>query len=335
MASKVTIKKPTSAPADYKSTAKAPAAYTLSTYKSPYEKALTNALNTVTNWKYDPLQDASYQALAKVYGARGNIAAKNTLADAAALNGGYQTSYAVSAAQQARNQYNQELAALIPDLENMAYTRATGTLSALREADNTKYGRFRDTESDKQWKYTQDYQKYRDKEADAQWAWTQQYNKYRDLMSDYQWGTNYNFDVDKFNYQQKRDSVADSQWQQTFNYNKSRDAVSDSQWQQNFSYQQQRDAIADSQWAQEFALKKSDAIGGGGSGGGGGGRSGGGGGYSSGGGGGGDYSGVSGQIESAKKKTKKSSSDAIVKGAMATQNIAKAALRKRKGNGGR
>ena len=152
----------------------APAEYQLGTYTSKYADQLDNALNTVTNWKYNPLEDASYQALAKIYGARGNQAAKNSLADAAALNGGYGTSYAVSAAQQARNQYNQELAALIPDLEANAYNKAQTTLQAYRDADDTDYGRFRDTEGDRQWLYSQNYQKY------------------RDLMSDYQWGTDYN-----------------------------------------------------------------------------------------------------------------------------------------------
>ena len=140
----------------------APAEYQLGTYTSRYGDQLEGALNKVVNWNYNPMEDANYQALAKIYGARGNIAAKDTLADAAALNGGYGTSYAVSAAQQARNQYNQELAALIPDLEQTAYSRAQGTLGALRDADETDYGRFRDTEGDRQWLYGQNYQRYQD-----------------------------------------------------------------------------------------------------------------------------------------------------------------------------
>ena len=161
--------------------------YTPGQYSSRYGSQIDAALNNVTNFKYDPMQDASYQALAKIYGARGNIAAKDTLADAASLNGGMQTSYAVSAAQQARNQYNQELAALIPNLEANAYNRAQTTYNALMDADNTAYGRFRDRESDRQWKYGMDY------------------DAYRDRMADYQWGKNYN-------YQLSRDKVADKQW---------------------------------------------------------------------------------------------------------------------------
>lgn len=185
MAQKVNVKEPVVAPEDYRP----------SEYTSNYEEKLNAALDTVTNWNYDPMKDASYQALAKVYAKRGNIAAKNTLADAAALNGGYGTSYAVSAAQQARNQYNQELAAMIPELENTAYNRAQGTLSAYRDADNTAYGRFRDTVGDNQWAYSQAYQKW------------------RDSVGDYQWGTNFNYGVD-------RDAVSDSQWAQEFAFQK-------------------------------------------------------------------------------------------------------------------
>lgn len=202
-------------PKAYKEIA-APAAYAPGTYTSEYADKIAGALDTVTNWSYDPMQDASYQALAKVYNQRGNIAAKNSLADAAALNGGYGTSYAVSAAQQARNQYNQELASLIPDFENAAYNRATNILSAYREADDTAYGRFRDTEQDRQWqwsneyqkwrdqtadnqwKYSQDYTAYRDKVGDSQWSWTQNYNKWRDLQADWQWTQNWNLDVQQW-----------------------------------------------------------------------------------------------------------------------------------------
>ena len=118
-------------------------------YDSKYLPQIEEGINNLTNWNYDPLQDASYQALAKVYGARGNIAAKNSLADAAALNGGYGTSYAVSAAQQARNQYNQELASLVPQLEQASYDRQAGATNMLMGLDDSIYGRFSDDETRK------------------------------------------------------------------------------------------------------------------------------------------------------------------------------------------
>ena len=116
-------------------------------YQSKYMPQIEDTLNRVTNWRYDPMQDASYQALASVYAAKGNQAARNTLGDAAALNGGYGTSYAVSAAQQARNQYNQELASYIPQLEQQAYQRTQGNLEALQNLDNSLYSRFSDDQA--------------------------------------------------------------------------------------------------------------------------------------------------------------------------------------------
>lgn len=74
-------------------------------------------------FEYDPMKDVNYQQLAKVYNANGIKAANDTLGQAASLNGGYGSSYAVSAAQQARNDYNQQLAALIPDMEQNAFNR--------------------------------------------------------------------------------------------------------------------------------------------------------------------------------------------------------------------
>ena len=121
------------------------------TYTSAYADQLANARNQLLNFKYDPLQDAQYQAMAQVYGARGNQAAQDTLGEAASLNGGMQTSYAVSAAQQARNQYNQELAALVPEFEQNAYNRLQGNYGVLMDADTEAYQRYRDQVADYQW----------------------------------------------------------------------------------------------------------------------------------------------------------------------------------------
>lgn len=120
-------------------------------YTSEFTDQINAARGQLQNWKYDPMSDANYQALAKIYGARGNQAAKDTLGDAASLNGGMQTSYAVSAAQQARNQYNQELAAMIPDLEQNAYSRLQNNYNLLMDADADAYQKYRDRVADYQW----------------------------------------------------------------------------------------------------------------------------------------------------------------------------------------
>ena len=136
-------------------------------YTSAYQGQLDASRNQILNFKYNPMNDANYQALAKIYGARGNQAAKDTLGDAATLNGGFGTSYAVSAAQQARNQYNQELAGLIPDLEANAYNRLQTNYSTLRDADTDAYGRYRDQVADYQWGKGIDLDIYAQKKSSA------------------------------------------------------------------------------------------------------------------------------------------------------------------------
>ena len=195
--------------------------YEAGTYDSKYMPQIEQRLNDVANWKYDPLQDASYQALAAVYGARGNQAAKNSLADAAALNGGYGTSYAVSAAQQARNQYNQELASMIPQLEQAAYNRASTGLSALMDVDNTQYGRFRDTEADKQWA-EQNAQNIFSMNNDERYRAVQNaLDVYNTDESNRQWAEQFNQGERQFGYNSLWDRYnaqnANNQWANTFN----------------------------------------------------------------------------------------------------------------------
>lgn len=165
-------------------------------YTSAYTKQMNAARNELTaarnematarkniqNFKYDPLQDANYQAMAQVYGARGNIAAQDTLGEAAALNGGQQTSYAVSAAQQERNQYNQELAALVPEFEQNAYNRLTTNYGLLE----SNYGLLQDN-----------YNLLKDLDTEA-------YGRYRDQVADYQWGKGYDTDIYQYKQTQKK-----------------------------------------------------------------------------------------------------------------------------------
>ena len=70
--------------------------------------------------EYDPEEDEDYQRYAKLYAARGAAAMEDTLGKAAALTGGYGSSYAQTAGQQAYNGYLQELAALVPELRQAA-----------------------------------------------------------------------------------------------------------------------------------------------------------------------------------------------------------------------
>lgn len=243
------------------------ATYNQLDFASKYADQITGALDKVTNrqeFKYNPVEDANYQALARIYNANGEKAAKNSLGDAAALNGGYSSSYAISAAQQARNDYNQQLAAMIPELERNAYGKYKDNydmdvtaLNALRDAENTDYGRYRDTVGDNQWKYGVDYQKYRDDVGDAQWKYGVDYQKYRDDVSDSQWAKSFNESA--------------REWAEDFNQNAM-------QWAKEFAESQKMNAVnrANTIANTNYTKKQTKLLGKSSGGSGGGGRSGGG-----------------------------------------------------------
>ena len=99
----------------------------------------SNFNNTNQNWKtaqdinkkiaagnyFDPDTDRTYQQYKKSYVTNGLKAADDTLGMAAARTGGLASSYATSVAQQTYNNYMQQLANKIPELEQAARTRLT------------------------------------------------------------------------------------------------------------------------------------------------------------------------------------------------------------------
>lgn len=106
----------------------------INSYQSQYEnfnntnqnyktaQALNQQLN---NYKYDPNKDNTYQQYMKSYINNGTKAMEDTLGVASARTGGLASSYALNAAQQTYNNYMQQLANKIPELEQMARNRLT------------------------------------------------------------------------------------------------------------------------------------------------------------------------------------------------------------------
>lgn len=112
-------------------------------YVKKYEKAAANPGKFKSNWKsyvdkygklldteYDPNSDASYLAYKNQYIRGGQKAMQDTLAQAAALTGGYGSSYGQSAAQQTYNDYMAQLADKIPELAQAAQDMYMNKLNA-------------------------------------------------------------------------------------------------------------------------------------------------------------------------------------------------------------
>lgn len=123
-------------------------------YDNAYGTAINKLLNQAVNrqpFQYDPATDAAYQAYARQYTRMGNQAAQDTLADVAAQTGGLASSYATTAASQARANYNQALTDKIPELMQLAYDKYRNqyqdtitNVNLLQDISNSLYGRYAD-----------------------------------------------------------------------------------------------------------------------------------------------------------------------------------------------
>lgn len=146
---------------------------------------------------YDVTKDANYQAYKDAYTRGGRRAMADTIAQASALTGGYDNSYAQSVGQQQYQNYMAALADKIPELSQMANETFNSRLNTLGNLDATDYSRWADKRNDL---YNQlsadlnldsaDYQKWGDAKEDIY----NQLNAYMSLdKTDYdRWRNEYN-----------------------------------------------------------------------------------------------------------------------------------------------
>ena len=127
-------------------------------YVSPFADRLNALYDKVMNrpgFSYDFNADPIYQHYNDRYTLNAKRAMQDTMANAAALSGGYGNSYAQTAGQQAYAQTMQGLNDIIPTLHADAYSRyqqegqdLINQLQLTQGMDETEYGRYRDTLDD-------------------------------------------------------------------------------------------------------------------------------------------------------------------------------------------
>lgn len=127
-------------------------------YSSNYTSAIKDNLTKVMSngrFSYNADNDKLFGQYKDSYEKAGQKAMEDTVGNASLLTGGYSNSYAVTAGQQAYNEYMQKLSDKIPELEQRAYERyrddedsAYRRLGTLMELENTDYGRYRDEVGD-------------------------------------------------------------------------------------------------------------------------------------------------------------------------------------------
>ena len=151
------------------------------------------------------------------YTVGGQQAMQDTMANAAALSGGYGNSYAQTVGQQQYNQYMTALADILPELEARAYDR-------WRDGGVDLYNQFQLTQG----LDATDYDRYRDTVGDYYNDLGYAYGKWQDL-----YGNDYN---------QYLNALAAWQDDRNFAYQQAMDALSQQNYEREWAYRQQQDA---------------------------------------------------------------------------------------------
>ena len=112
-------------------------------YASKYQTQIDDYVNKIQRG-YNPNEDATYLAYKDQYLRGGQRAMLDTMANAVALSGGYDNSYANSAGQQQYQNYVAALADKIPELAKAANDMYNQRLSMYQSLDQTDYGRWAD-----------------------------------------------------------------------------------------------------------------------------------------------------------------------------------------------
>lgn len=207
-------------------------------YQSQWQGKLDELMNSIMNrdkFSYDLNGDALYQQYKDKYIQQGKLAMADTMGQAAAMTGGYGSSYSQAAGQQAYQAQLDNLNDIVPELYQMALDRYNqegqelyNQYGMVADRENLDYGRYRDTVSD--YLTERDYLAGRyDSERDYDYS---KYNNERD-----------------FAYGQYADDRNFAYGQYSDDRNLAYDEYATDK---NLSYQEYRNAIADEQWQKQY-----------------------------------------------------------------------------------
>ena len=132
--------------------------YALPEFSSSYDEQIAELYNQIVSreaFKYDPLPDSLYGQYREQYTRMGRMAMMDSMGKAAALTGGYGSSYAQKVGQQEYDEYLQKLGQVMPELYAAAYQRykdqgedLESKYQTLRGLEGQEYDRYRDQVED-------------------------------------------------------------------------------------------------------------------------------------------------------------------------------------------
>jgi hypothetical protein len=121
-------------------------------YRNMYQPAMQATMNSLLNaqpFQYDVNADGLYQQIKDGYIKQGRQAMMDTMGQSAALTGGYGNSYGVTAGNQAYQESLGNLAGVIPELAQLAYSQykqgqddQRNNLEAMYKLENSEYQRW-------------------------------------------------------------------------------------------------------------------------------------------------------------------------------------------------
>ena len=203
-------------------------------YESKWQGQINDIIDRILNreqFSYDVNEDALYQQYKDQYVQGGKLAMQDTMGQAAAMTGGYGSSYASTAGNQAYQAYLSQLNEVVPELYGMALDKynAEGQemynqYGLLSDAESQDYARYMDGYN--QWLAERDYATGRydtergfdygkyidDRNLDYQTHTDEQdraWNEYVTGVQNAQWGASFDETV-------KQNAIGNEQWEKSF-----------------------------------------------------------------------------------------------------------------------
>lgn len=226
------------------------------TYTSKYADTIQSLADKIANreaFNYDFNTDPLYQNYRDQYQRQAVLGQQGAMANAAALTGGYGSSYAQTAGNLAYQENMANLNNVIPQLAQLAYDKYNtdlanqrADLSMYQGLEDTDYGRYRDQVSD----YNTDrgyYTDYFNNERNFD------YGKQRDTVEDAKWMSDYDAEqndrMQKYNAEQHWNKVDDN-----FRKSESKRDQKNVNWEH--KHTTERDKVSDKQQAWDNKLTK-------------------------------------------------------------------------------
>lgn len=209
--------------------------------------AKLQAIEDTPAFSYDFNTDPLFQSQLAASMNSGKLAMEDTMGQAAALTGGYGSTYGQAVGNAQYNNFIKDAYNNLPQYWNMAFKTYESDLDnkyrlldQYRQSDNTEYGRLSDA-YERETGYANDMY---NKEYNNYWQ-EQNFNEdSRRWAADFneanrQWAAQFNEGVYEYDtddaFRRERANVSDDQWNQTFDYQKYRDSVDDSHWLSNYN----------------------------------------------------------------------------------------------------